>query len=145
MGSGIRPQYAQLSLLRQRLGGNVLWFACSATLDQKTLDIARKMTGFQASCEFCRSSIDRQPRQKSDGRRLKTQQEAQSPPLAEQHSKVNDTPVPGILLRVVDVGRAIAFTSTVDPARTWQTAKIIDLSSNHTHHQKKKEDVIQTS
>jgi hypothetical protein len=58
-GSGIRPQYAQLSLLRRRLGGNVPWFACSATLDQKTLDIARKMTGFQASCEFFRVSVDR--------------------------------------------------------------------------------------
>ncbi|PVH68290.1 ATP-dependent DNA helicase [Cadophora sp. DSE1049] len=58
-GSGIRPQYAQLSLLRRRLGGDVPWFGCSATLDQKTLDIARKMTGFQASCEFFRSSVDR--------------------------------------------------------------------------------------
>jgi Helicase conserved C-terminal domain len=58
-GSGIRPQYAQLSLLRRRLGGDVPWFGCSATLDQATLDIARKMTGFQASCEFFRSSVDR--------------------------------------------------------------------------------------
>jgi hypothetical protein len=58
-GSGIRPQYAQLSLLRRRLGGDVPWFGCSATLDQKTLDIARNMTGFQASCEFFRSSVDR--------------------------------------------------------------------------------------
>ena len=58
-GSSIRPQYAQLSLLRRRLGGSVPWFACSATLDKKTLDIARKMTGFQASCEFFRSSVDR--------------------------------------------------------------------------------------
>jgi superfamily II DNA helicase RecQ len=58
-GSGIRPQYAQLSLLRRRLGGDVPWFGCSATLDQTTLDIARKMTGFQASCEFFRSSVDR--------------------------------------------------------------------------------------
>ena len=41
-GSGIRPQYAQLSLLRRRLGGDVPWFGCSATLDQKTLDIARE-------------------------------------------------------------------------------------------------------
>ena len=58
-GSGIRPQYAQLSLLRRRLGGVVPWFGCSATLDQTTLDIARKMTGFQPSCEFFRSSVDR--------------------------------------------------------------------------------------
>ncbi|KAH6691783.1 ATP-dependent DNA helicase [Leptodontidium sp. MPI-SDFR-AT-0119] len=58
-GSGIRPQYAQLCLLRRRLGGDVPWFGCSATLDQKTLDIARKMAGFQASCEFFRSSVDR--------------------------------------------------------------------------------------
>jgi superfamily II DNA helicase RecQ len=58
-GSGIRPQYAQLSLLRRRLGGDIPWFGCSATLDQTTLDIARKMTGFQASCEFFRSSVDR--------------------------------------------------------------------------------------
>jgi superfamily II DNA helicase RecQ len=58
-GSGIRLQYAQLSLLRRRLGGDVPWFGCSATLDQTTLDIARKMTGFQASCEFFRSSVDR--------------------------------------------------------------------------------------
>ncbi|KAH6666996.1 ATP-dependent DNA helicase [Halenospora varia] len=58
-GSGIRPQYAQLSLLRRRLGGDVPWFGCSATLDQTTLDIARKMTGFQANCEFFRSSVDR--------------------------------------------------------------------------------------
>ncbi|KAH7308925.1 ATP-dependent DNA helicase [Stachybotrys elegans] len=58
-GSGIRPQYAQLSLLRRRLGGGVPWFACSATLDQTILDTARKMTGFQTSCEFFRSSVDR--------------------------------------------------------------------------------------
>jgi helicase-like protein/RAD3-like DEAD/DEAH box helicase len=58
-GSGIRPQYAQLSLLRRRLGGDVPWFGCSATLDQTTLDIARKMAGFQPSCEFFRSSVDR--------------------------------------------------------------------------------------
>src|SRR5258706_5541910 len=58
-GSGIRPQYAQLSLLRRRLGGDIPWFGCSATLDQTTLDIARKMTGFQPSCEFFRSSVDR--------------------------------------------------------------------------------------
>ena len=58
-GSGIRPQYAQLSLLRRRLGGDVPWFGCSATLDQTTLDTARKMTGFEASCEFFRSSVDR--------------------------------------------------------------------------------------
>lgn len=58
-GSGIRPQYAQLSLLRRRLGGGVPWFGCSATLDRATLDTARKMTGFQASCEFFRSSVDR--------------------------------------------------------------------------------------
>ncbi|KAH8586980.1 ATP-dependent DNA helicase [Bisporella sp. PMI_857] len=58
-GNGIRPQYAQLSLLRRRLGGNIPWFGCSATLDQKTLGIARKMTGFQASCEFFRTSVDR--------------------------------------------------------------------------------------
>jgi superfamily II DNA helicase RecQ len=58
-GSGIRPQYAQLSLLRRRLGGDVPWFGCSATLDPTTLDIARKMTGFQPNCEFFRSSVDR--------------------------------------------------------------------------------------
>ncbi|KAF1808517.1 ATP-dependent DNA helicase [Eremomyces bilateralis CBS 781.70] len=58
-GSGIRPQYAQLSLLRRRLGAYIPWFGCSATLDQATLDIARKMTGFQASCEIFRTSIDR--------------------------------------------------------------------------------------
>ncbi|KAH7109135.1 ATP-dependent DNA helicase [Dactylonectria macrodidyma] len=58
-GSGIRPQYAQLSLLRRRLGGGVPWFGCSATLDRTTLDTATKMTGFQASCEFFRSSVDR--------------------------------------------------------------------------------------
>jgi hypothetical protein len=58
-GSGIRPQYAQLSLLRRRLGRDVPWFGCSATLDRTTLDIARKMTGFEASCEFFRSSVDR--------------------------------------------------------------------------------------
>jgi hypothetical protein len=44
--------------LRRRLG-DVTWFGCSATLDQRTLDIARKMAGFQASCEFFRSSVDR--------------------------------------------------------------------------------------
>ncbi|KAH7119347.1 ATP-dependent DNA helicase [Dactylonectria macrodidyma] len=58
-GSGIRPQYAQLSLLRRRLGAHIPWFGCSATLDQATLDTARKMTGFQASCEFYRTSVDR--------------------------------------------------------------------------------------
>ncbi|KAH7112789.1 ATP-dependent DNA helicase [Dactylonectria estremocensis] len=58
-GSGIRPQYAQLSLLRRRLGGGVPWFGCSATLDRTTLETARKMAGFQASCEFFRSSVDR--------------------------------------------------------------------------------------
>jgi superfamily II DNA helicase RecQ len=46
-GNGIRPQYAQLSLLCRRLGGDIPWFGCSATLDQTTLDSARKMTGFQ--------------------------------------------------------------------------------------------------
>ncbi|KAH6985215.1 P-loop containing nucleoside triphosphate hydrolase protein [Ilyonectria destructans] len=58
-GSGIRPQYAQLSLLRRRLGARIPWFGCSATLDQGTLDTARKMTGFQTSCEFFRTSVDR--------------------------------------------------------------------------------------
>ncbi|EFY94592.1 DEAD/DEAH box helicase [Metarhizium robertsii] len=58
-GSGIRPQYAQLSLLRRRLGARIPWFGCSATLDQTTLDTAREMTGFQASCEFFRTSVDR--------------------------------------------------------------------------------------
>lgn len=58
-GSGIRPQYAQLSLLRRRLGKEIPWFGCSATLDQTTLDTVRKMTGFEASCEFFRSSVDR--------------------------------------------------------------------------------------
>ncbi|KJZ68413.1 hypothetical protein HIM_12190 [Hirsutella minnesotensis 3608] len=58
-GSGIRPRYAQLSLLRRRLGGGVPWFGCSATLDRTTLETARKMTGFQAGCEFFRSSVDR--------------------------------------------------------------------------------------
>ncbi len=58
-GNGIRPQYAQLSLFRRRLGGSIPWFGCSATLDQKTLSIARKMTGFHSECEFFRSSVDR--------------------------------------------------------------------------------------
>jgi superfamily II DNA helicase RecQ len=58
-GSGIRPQYGQLSLLRRRLGPRIPWFGCSATLDKVTLDTARKMTGFQTSCEFFRTSIDR--------------------------------------------------------------------------------------
>ena len=58
-GNGIRPQYAQLSLLRRQLGKEIPWFGCSATLDQTTLDTVRKMTGFQTSCEFFRSSVDR--------------------------------------------------------------------------------------
>jgi superfamily II DNA helicase RecQ len=58
-GSGIRPQYAQLSLLRRRLGKEIPWFGCSATLDQTTLNTVRNMTGFQTSCEFFRSSVDR--------------------------------------------------------------------------------------
>ena len=57
-GSGIRPQYAQLSLLRRRLGA-VPWFGCSATLDPVTLKIARRMTGFSENCEFFRTSVDR--------------------------------------------------------------------------------------
>jgi superfamily II DNA helicase RecQ len=57
-GSGISPQYAQLSLLRRRLGATP-WFGCSATLDQATLNIARKMTGFTKNCEFFRTSVDR--------------------------------------------------------------------------------------
>jgi superfamily II DNA helicase RecQ len=58
-GSGIRPQYAQLTLLRRRLGKEIPWFGCSATLDQTTLNTVRKMTDFQASCDFFRSSVDR--------------------------------------------------------------------------------------
>ena len=58
-GSGFRPQFAQLSVLRGRLGANIPWFGCSATLDKETLDIARKMTGFQVNCDFFRSSVDR--------------------------------------------------------------------------------------
>src|SRR5437667_7355296 len=58
-GSGFRPQFAQLSVLRRRLGANIPWFGCSATLDKETLDIATKMTGFQANCAFFRSSVDR--------------------------------------------------------------------------------------
>src|ERR1700742_3069615 len=57
-GSGIRPQYAQLSLLRRRLGATP-WFGYSATLDQATLNIAKKMTGFTENCEFFRTSVDR--------------------------------------------------------------------------------------
>ncbi len=44
--NSIRLQYIQLFLLRRKLEGGVLWFGCSATLDQTTLDTARKMIGF---------------------------------------------------------------------------------------------------
>ena len=54
-----RPEYARCHLLRDRLGPHVRWFACSATLDERTLKMAMTDTSFSDETCIMRHSIDR--------------------------------------------------------------------------------------
>jgi superfamily II DNA helicase RecQ len=45
-GKSFRTDYARLSLLRSLLGTDIPWFACSATLDRKTLLALQKGASF---------------------------------------------------------------------------------------------------
>jgi hypothetical protein len=58
-GQDFRMDYARLNLLRNILGREVPWFACSATLDSATLSEVIKGIGFDADIKVQRTSIDR--------------------------------------------------------------------------------------
>lgn len=58
-GKAFRTEYARLHLLRSLLPRNVPWFACSATLDEKTLGAVIKGLGFAEDVEVLRKSINR--------------------------------------------------------------------------------------
>jgi superfamily II DNA helicase RecQ len=58
-GQDFRTDYARLNLLRNILGREVPWFACSATLDSATLSEVIKGIGFDADIKIQRTSIDR--------------------------------------------------------------------------------------
>ena len=58
-GRDWRPEYARCHVLRDRLGPQVRWFACSATLDERTLRMAMTDTSFTDETCIMRHSIDR--------------------------------------------------------------------------------------
>lgn len=58
-GRDFRPAYARLNIIRSMLGISTPWFACSATLDQHTLDSVIKNIGFEYNIRILRTSIDR--------------------------------------------------------------------------------------
>ena len=59
-GAQFRQNYAQLGLVRSRLGRacRAAWFACSATLDGKGLEALRKGAHFASDVHHIRGSID---------------------------------------------------------------------------------------
>jgi superfamily II DNA helicase RecQ len=60
-GAQFRQNYAQLGLIRSRLGRacRAAWFACSVTLDEKGLEALRKGAYFAHDVHHIRGSIDR--------------------------------------------------------------------------------------
>jgi hypothetical protein len=58
-GKDFRTDYARLHQLRSLFGRDVPWFACSATLDMKTLHTVIEGLGFQKDVEILRTSINR--------------------------------------------------------------------------------------
>lgn len=58
-GKDFRTDYARLHQLRSLFGRDVPWFACSATLDMKTLHAVIDGLGFQKDVEILRTSINR--------------------------------------------------------------------------------------
>ena len=60
-GAQFRQSYAQLGLVRSRLGQacKAAWFACSATLDEKGLEALHKGAHFAHDVHHIRGSIDR--------------------------------------------------------------------------------------
>jgi hypothetical protein len=58
-GRSFRTDYARLSQLRGMFGDRIPWFACSATLDDKTLNDLKTGAGFGNDVAVIRTSIDR--------------------------------------------------------------------------------------
>jgi hypothetical protein len=58
-GVKFRTDYSRLNLLRTLIGPKIPWFACSATLDSKTLTDLIKGVGFDAGVQIQRTSINR--------------------------------------------------------------------------------------
>jgi superfamily II DNA helicase RecQ len=58
-GVNFRTDYSRLNLLRTILGPSIPWFACSATLDSKTLTNLIKGVGFGTGVKIQRTSINR--------------------------------------------------------------------------------------
>jgi superfamily II DNA helicase RecQ len=58
-GRAFRTDYARMQQLRALLGKNVPWFACSATLDQATLETVKQGCGFLPDVKIQRTSINR--------------------------------------------------------------------------------------
>ncbi|OXV06958.1 hypothetical protein Egran_05276, partial [Elaphomyces granulatus] len=58
-GKDFRTDYARLHQLRSLFGRDVPWFACSATLDEKSLRAVTEGLGFQKDVEILRTSINR--------------------------------------------------------------------------------------
>jgi superfamily II DNA helicase RecQ len=58
-GRAFRTEYARMQQLRALLGKNVPWFACSATLDQATLETVKQGCGFLPDVKVQRTSINR--------------------------------------------------------------------------------------
>ena len=58
-GKDFRTDYARLHQLRSLFGRGVPWFACSATLDEKSLCAVTEGLGFQKDVEIVRTSINR--------------------------------------------------------------------------------------
>ncbi|CAI7650506.1 unnamed protein product [Penicillium palitans] len=58
-GRAFRTDYARMRQLRALLGKNVPWFACSATLDEATLETVKQGCGFLPDVKVQRTSINR--------------------------------------------------------------------------------------
>jgi superfamily II DNA helicase RecQ len=58
-GRAFRTEYARMHQLRALLGKKVPWFACSATLDQATLETVKHGCGFLPNVKVQRTSINR--------------------------------------------------------------------------------------
>jgi hypothetical protein len=135
-GSGIRPQYAQLSLLRRRLGA-VPWFGCSATLDPVTLKIARRMTGFSENCEFFRTSVDR-PEIKLIVETIepRTIRKFTSLVFVIQDAMAEELPVPGMIPKtVIFIDSRSDIQRCADFLRVW----LVKLSSGQISDRKARE------
>ncbi|KAJ5562287.1 hypothetical protein N7461_001048 [Penicillium sp. DV-2018c] len=58
-GRGFRKDYARMHQLRALVGNNVPWLACSATLDQATLETVKHWCAFLPEVKVQRTSINR--------------------------------------------------------------------------------------